>query len=126
MEIWLMPNKTSNESLKDFIIRESKNDKSQPTGLISVNNGNSVALSQSSVISITSKLSVFGLTKLISKDDEKEKFITGINTLIGEESTLDEISSVIEQPLPDETEDEFVKRAKSQISDVLFNLMSKK
>lgn len=121
-----MPNKTSNESLKDFILRETKNDKSQSTGLISANNGNGIALSPSSVSFITSKFSVLGLTKLISEDNEKEKFITGVNTLIGEESTLDEISSVIDQPLPDETEDEFVKRAKSQISDVLFSLMSKK
>lgn len=121
-----MRNKTSDASLKDFMLREeSKNNKSQPAALIPVNNGSSIALSQSSVISITSKLSSFGLANLISTDDEKDKFITGVNALIGEESTLNEISSAIDKPLPDETEDEFVKRAKEQISDILFNLMNK-
>ncbi|HCR3457436.1 hypothetical protein ACFYLL_17635 [Proteus mirabilis] len=116
-----MCNKKSNITFKDVVLQESKNNHLNQTALVPANNSCSLILSQSSTISILNKLESFGLVNMNNKEN---KFIEGVNALIGEESTLDKISSAINKPLPNETEAEFVKRAKKQISDILLNLMS--
>ncbi len=136
-----MRNKTPNSTLKDFILSESKNDNNEsttpfpmdnsgiailPRQSASTSNTGIIALSKSSTALITKELALRGIVTIHGPSSKKDNFINGVNALIGEESTIDEISNTVNKPLPDETEDEFVKRAKSQISDVLFNLMSKK
>ncbi|EMF4710546.1 hypothetical protein ACRU1U_20045 [Providencia stuartii] len=112
-------NKAGNPlTFKDFVYLVK--DRNQP--LLTVNN-NHLSLTETSTNSLSKKIS--SQVSTIS-DQQAYEFALGVNSLLKEEKTLDLISDRVGFPYNNESEDEFVNRAKMEITLALYELMDKK
>ncbi|WOD14450.1 hypothetical protein [Paraburkholderia kirstenboschensis] len=100
-------------SLKEFLSSKQGAAALQGTGL---------ALTSSlhtTIAGIAGTASIFG-----SKETE-ERFAQGVTDIVQSEDFTDELSRVIGKPLPTETEDAFVARAKAKMTILLKKKLSK-
>jgi hypothetical protein len=61
------------------------------------------------------------LTPFSFPDNEKQKFSEEVSSLIQNESFLSELSNQIDEPLENESEDEFVKRSSDALRRMLYD-----
>lgn len=69
-------------------------------------------------------LAMAGLTAF-TEHDAADKFKAGVESMVSSKAFTDELSDVIGVPARDETEDQFVARAKSQMTNLLKKKFSK-
>ncbi|WP_423391457.1 hypothetical protein [Burkholderia sp. LMG 21824] len=68
---------------------------------------------------VTATIAGFSGAPFVFGGKEVEKFSQRVTDIVQSEQFTDELSRVIGTPLPDETEDEFVKRAKEKMTGLL-------
>ena len=101
-------------SFKDFFT--SKTNPGEPSGSTAI-----AAVSSAVVRGLTSSSVVLSAsTSTISlSTSDKEKFAHQVGDLVGSEEFVTELSDHIGKPLPGESEDEFVERAKNAMKKLL-------
>lgn len=116
-----LPTNLANFSIEDGEKKTLKDFLKSPQGTTTLH-GTGLALKSNltnAIAGISGAAAVFG-----GKETE-ESFTQGVNDIVQSEEFTDELSQTIGTPLPDETEDEFVARAKAKMTDLLRKKLSK-
>lgn len=109
-------------SFKDFFNSKTKNP-GEPSGSTAI-----AAVSSAVARGLTSSSDVLTVTTgtIEWTNSEKEKFAHQVGELVGSDGFVTELSDKIGKPLPGESEDEFVERAKNAMKKLLSAKLSGK